>query len=41
MSLDVFDLCSEEVKKKLTRMRDRFRKDDEVKAAQKAKVSHY
>ncbi|KAK2192776.1 hypothetical protein NP493_23g06032 [Ridgeia piscesae] len=37
MSLDVFDLCSEEVKKKLTRMRDRFRKDDEVKAAQKAK----
>ena len=39
MSLDVYDLCSDEMQKKLTPMRDRFKKDEDAKTELKSKVS--
>jgi ubiquitin carboxyl-terminal hydrolase 14 len=38
LQLDVFDLCSPELQKKLVPMRDRFKEEDE-KQIEKARVS--
>ncbi|KAI0214284.1 Ubiquitin carboxyl-terminal hydrolase 14 [Lamellibrachia satsuma] len=38
LSLDIFDLCSEETQKKLIPMRDRFKQDEDAKAELKSKI---